>query len=500
MTWVIDSGMYYAAADKCRLLAGDLCLALGPLHSTLLHECGGMAGDHKDSAAWTTAYNQHAADIVTLAATLANALQRFGDVLAANGYNWWHANRATASGPEPERPTASEPLYDSGMELPADAKGDNGPGLDEGAVAGLLKEVGRIPNGDVTRLGKAADAWKTFAEHTTITGAADRIKGINAAFTGSTDPNIAEIEAKLTTLTQAAEMLAQASKALVTPVGDHRDALREMRDDIEAAVAQATQELAVAVIITVGIVAVAAALSAGLAAPAAAGGGAAATVGIVTTTADVIKNAVSISRLLAIFGTVLAVGTATGAFTAIPDLTTNGINSALAAIAAMAVHIATDGDATGPSNPGNTPGTPDYTQRVDELSKDPAKNGASNPQSKREAEVGLGLEHDGVVPGPLSRTPLGENGEDQGEFTDANGQRWDVKSSPDHQPSYRPEAGKEIPNPQSDDKFVRMVEKDLADGENIMLDPDGMSPARRAHLEELVSNKPEWQGRVVWGR
>ncbi|WP_063130190.1 hypothetical protein [Nocardia fusca] len=103
------------------------------------------------------------------------------------------------------------------MELPGNAKGDNGPGLDEGAVAGLLKEVGRIPNGDVTRLGKAADAWKTFAEHTTITGAADRIKGVNATFTGNTDPNIAAIEAKLITLTQAAEQLAQASKALVTP-------------------------------------------------------------------------------------------------------------------------------------------------------------------------------------------------------------------------------------------------------------------------------------------
>ncbi|MEV0111367.1 hypothetical protein AB0H42_34270 [Nocardia sp. NPDC050799] len=246
------------------------------------------------------------------------------------------------------------------MELPGNAQGDNGPGLDEGAVAGLLKEVGRIPNGDVTRLGKAADAWKTFAEHTTITGAADRIKGVNAAFTGNTDPNIAAIEAKLTTLTQAAEKLAQASKALVTPVGDHRDALREMRDDIEAAVAQATEELAVAVVITVGIVAVAAALSAGLAAPAAAGGGAVVTVEIVATTAGIIKNAVSISRLLIIFGAVVAAGTASGAFTAIPDLTTNGINAALASIAAMAVHIATDDDATGPANPGNTPGTPEY--------------------------------------------------------------------------------------------------------------------------------------------
>ncbi|WP_280422701.1 hypothetical protein [Nocardia carnea] len=351
MTWVIDSGMYYAAAGKCHQLAGDICLALGPLHSTLVNECAGMAGDHETSKPWTTAYDKHAAGIVTLAATLANALQRFGDVLAANGYNWWHANRATASGPEPDRPTASEPLYDSGMALPVTAEGDNGAGLDEGSVAGLLKQVGRIPNGDVAKLGKAKDAWQVFADHPTITGARDRIRGANAAFTGNTDPNIHEIEAKLNTLAQAADTLAQASKAMVTPVGDHRDALQEMRNDIQAAVTDAGKEIAAAIGITVAIVAIAAVASAGLAAPAAAGGGAVVTAEIVATTAGIIKNAVSISRLVAIFGAVAVAGTASGAFTAIPDLTTNGINTALAAIAAMAVHIATDDDGTG-SNPG----------------------------------------------------------------------------------------------------------------------------------------------------
>ncbi|MEU4314366.1 hypothetical protein [Nocardia sp. NPDC024068] len=384
MAWVIDSGMYYAAADKCHLLAGDISLALGPLHSTLVHDCGGMAGDHETSEDWTTTYNKHATDIVTLAATLANALQRFGDVLAANGYNWWHANRAKASGPEPDRPSASEPLYDSGMALPTNAKGDNGPGLDEGAVAGLLEKVGRIPNGDVTKLGKAKDAWQAFADHATITGAADRIKGINAAFTGSTDPNIADIEAKLTTLTRAAEMLAQASKALATPVGEHRDALVDMRDDIQTAVANAGKEIAAAIAITAGIVAIAAIASAGLAAPAAAGGGVVVTAEIVTTTAGLIKNAVTISRLLAIFGSVLAVGTASGAFTAIPDLTTDGINAALASIAAMAVHIADDGDdsAASDSSQDSTAAFPPQ-EAVDKV---PDEWGPGQPNRKKEGE------------------------------------------------------------------------------------------------------------------
>lgn len=390
MAWVIDSGMYFAAADKCHLLAGDIVLALGPLLHTLTHDCGGMAGDHDSSLKWTADYDRHTTDIVTLAATLANALQRFGDVLAANGYNWWHSNRAKTSGPEPDRPTASEPLYDSGMALPVSAKNDNGPGLDEGAVVGLLKEVGRIPNGDVDKLGKAKDAWQAFAEHATITGAADRIKGINAAFVGSTDPNITEIESKLTTLTRAAEMLAQASAALVTPVGDHRDALQEMRDQIGADVAAATKEVAAAVLITVGIVAVAAVFSAGLAAPAAVGGGAVATFEIATATAAIIKNTVTVSRLLAIFGSVLVAGTASGAFTAIPDITTNGINAAIASIAAMTVHIADGDDSAADDSSQETTAAFPPQEAVDKV---PDEWGPGQPNRKKEGERWLDPEN-----------------------------------------------------------------------------------------------------------
>ncbi|UFS99124.1 hypothetical protein [Nocardia huaxiensis] len=339
MTWTIDSGMYSDAARKCQLLAGDICLALGPLNHTLQNECAGMAGDHERSANWTGTYDQFAADIVTLAATLANALQRFGDVLAATGYNWWQANRSTYSGPEPTKPVESEPLYDSGMALPTSAKGDNGFGLDEGTVVGLLEKVGKIPNGDVTKLATARDAWKTFSEHATITGAATRIDGINAKFVGSTDPNIAAIEDKLNTLKQAAQMLADASKAMVAPVTAHHDELNNMRSQIQAAVASAGAEIAAAVGITVAIVAIAAVATAGLGSVAAAAGGAVITVEIVEGAALVIKNTVTISQLLIIFGSVVAVGSATGVFTGIPDLTYNGINAALTSIAAMSIQL-----------------------------------------------------------------------------------------------------------------------------------------------------------------
>ncbi|MBH0778840.1 hypothetical protein [Nocardia bovistercoris] len=499
-TWIIDSGMYFDASNKCRQLATDISLALGPLQRALVNDCGGMAGDHEKSQPWTTSYDQHARDIVTLAAALCNALQRFGDVLAANGYNWWHSDRTHATGAEPARPKTSEPLYDSGMALPASASGNNGEGIDT-SIAGLMEQVGRIPNGDVTKLGIAKDAWKTFADNATITGAADRINGVNVKFSDSSDPNIADIEQKLGTLKNAAKLLSQAATGLAGPVKDHHDALETMRNDVEAAVANAAKEIAGAIVITVAVVGVVAFFTAGMAAPAAAAGGGLVTAEIVSTTATLIRTTVTASRVLALFGAVVVAGSAGGVFTAIPDLTQNGINAAIAGIAAMAVKIVDDDEeSAGPANSSNTPGTSDYGRRVQELAADPAKNGKVSPQSEREAEVGLALENAGRV-GPLERAPLGANGEDQGEFIDTKtGQRWDVKSSPDVIPDYRPAsvAGQPIQNPQSEQDFIDMIEDSLADGESVMIDQSGMTPARIAQLKQVVANNPQWQGKVLW--
>ncbi|MET7774116.1 hypothetical protein [Nocardia sp. NPDC005366] len=43
-----------------------------------------------------------------------------------------------------------------------------------------------------------------------------------------------------------------------------------------------------------------------------------------------------------------------------------------------------------------------------------------------------------------------------------------------------------------------MIEDTLDKGENVMIDESGMTPARKAHLQQLVANNPQWQGRVLW--
>jgi len=152
------------------------------------------------------------------------------------------------------------------------------------------------------------------------------------------------------------------------------------------------------------------------------------------------------------------------------------------------------------TDPKLTPGTPEYDQYIDGLSQDAAHGGQVSAKSVQEAKVAVQAERDGLVDGPLTRPELGPNGEDQGDFVDGNGQRWDIKSSPDSVPSYSRVAGAPIPNPQSTQDFTDMINDSLGKGENVLLDPDGMSPARLAQLQQVVEDNPAWQGRVLWAQ
>jgi hypothetical protein len=146
------------------------------------------------------------------------------------------------------------------------------------------------------------------------------------------------------------------------------------------------------------------------------------------------------------------------------------------------------------------PGSPEYEVRLNELAQDPAHNGAINAKSLQEARVGLEAEANGTIPGPIRRAPFGPDGEDQGEFIDADEQRWDVKSSPDVQPSTSRRPGQPIPNPQSTQEFSDMINNELDRGENVLLDSDGMTPERLAQLKAITDHNPAWQGKVAWAR
>jgi hypothetical protein len=209
--------------------------------------------------------------------------------------------------------------------------------------------------------------------------------------------------------------------------------------------------------------------------------------------------------------------TGVGAIIGVPvnALSTAGVLAggtlAMASAGDLASHAAGDdrvdpvktggGDSGSPAqDPRLVPGTSEYDEYVDELAKDPAHGGQVDAKAEREAAVAVQAEADGDLPGPVTRTPFNAEGGDDGDFTDGTGQKWEVKSSPDVRPSYANGPGQPIARPQTDTTFTRMINKEVAQGQKVLLDPDGMTPDRLAHLQELVANNPEWQGQVVWGR
>ncbi|WP_433658760.1 hypothetical protein ACQPW1_41935 [Nocardia sp. CA-128927] len=493
----IDWQTYYDAAKKCHDLAADLRRADKPVHDAVKGECAGMAGDAPGCKEWGAKYDTAARDTMQSCTDLADALTNFGYVLYATGYNYGISNK---SNPPPDRPDVRE-VSKYQVTIPTSVR-DNGIGIEhhggvqelfDALIAKILEQFGKLPNGDIAKLAKASSTWTTFANHQAVTGAAAQITTIIGLFDNIDDKtNLPPILGHLETLRGGATQVAAASQNLAGPVADYHSGTVDVRGNIESSITQAEWAIG----LTVVAAAAAAFFTFGGSAAAGAGG-----VGvIVTNTINTIRTVYQGSNLLKVVGLSAA---AAGAFVAIksfdkvPDLGTT--LTSLATIIAMRVLI-DDDNATGPANSANTPGTSEYQRRIEELAKDPAKSSASNPQSKREAEVGLQAEHDGLIPGPITRAQLGPNGEDRGEFVDANNERWDVKSSPDSQPGYRPSAGQPITNPQTDEAFTKMIDKDIATGEKVLLDPDGMSPARRAHLEQVVANNPNWQGKVVWGR
>lgn len=124
----------------------------------------------------------------------------------------------------------------------------------------------------------------------------------------------------------------------------------------------------------------------------------------------------------------------------------------------------------------------EYERRREELAKDPA-TGQVTDSTRREAEVALGLERMGTVTPPVERAD-----HEGADFTDGNGQDWDVKGFQTR--------------PGQDGDYTRAaaetsIQKEIIAGEYVALDTSKLSQADRDDLKELVESHPEWVGKVV---
>jgi hypothetical protein len=249
MGWDIDAKDYERAAKECHDLATTVLVRVGALHKELTGSCTGMAGDYSTTQPWISAYESATAQWVSTSTLLADALTRYGDVLAAMAYNWDISNQTL---PHPDRPVPSpssgNPYKESHI-----AKGFNGAGIDIKGVG--LSKVEPIPNGDTDKLRRAKDrAWLAHALHPDLTEAGDRIKRIGYNFDHSTDVNVEDIRKRLRTLQDAAISIAEASKIIEFSVGDYYDTLGILRTSIKERLEAKISSVTVTIDLTIVVV------------------------------------------------------------------------------------------------------------------------------------------------------------------------------------------------------------------------------------------------------
>ncbi|MET8800953.1 hypothetical protein ABZV91_31825 [Nocardia sp. NPDC004568] len=337
----IDWQLYYEAAKKCHDLATELRIADKPVHDAVKGECAGMAGDAPGCKEWGKAYDRSAQETMQACTNLADALTNFGYVLYAAGYNYGLNARAD---PPPPRPQVHE-MTEHKVDIPTSVR-DNGLGIDHGGgvqelfdalIARIINEFGKLPNGDVDSLAKAALVWQGFAAHETITGAAGKVSAIVGLFDTVQDrTNLQPILDHLETLGGSAAQLATATQNLATPVGAYHTGMVEVRGEIDRTIT--STEWAIGITVVAGA---AAAFFSWGASAAAAGGGVTVMVG---NCINAIRTAYQASRLFRVLGLATAAAGAVGtikAFDGVPDL--GSTLTSLGAIIAMKVLIDDDG-------------------------------------------------------------------------------------------------------------------------------------------------------------
>ncbi|WP_054813986.1 hypothetical protein [Nocardia arizonensis] len=236
----------------CYTLSEEFQTVYNPLQTALL-ETGGMAGGYQAVKAWSKAYDERAAAMTLVATNFARALQHFGDVLAAAGYNWavgeYKANRDPKKGDPPTLPAVpSELPYGANSVIGVAASGTNSRGL-ESEIPDLYDKVtakvagGEIPDGDTVKLARAATAWKTFAESTPAFGARTRLKmaadGLERGYGSNVPQDIPYLVAHLRTLATSAGEIELAAHDLAAATDAHNVALAAMRTEINTQFAMA---------------------------------------------------------------------------------------------------------------------------------------------------------------------------------------------------------------------------------------------------------------------
>ncbi|HMG21795.1 MAG TPA: hypothetical protein VK607_10775 [Kofleriaceae bacterium] len=125
-------------------------------------------------------------------------------------------------------------------------------------------------------------------------------------------------------------------------------------------------------------------------------------------------------------------------------------------------------------------GTPERLEQLLDFAKDADHGFKISVDSLNEARQILAIEASGKIPGPFKRPP----GRGLGDFLDAGGQRWDLKTPVGADPGF------------DLSKFLIKVGKELNKGENVVVNTKDLKPADLATLLREIASRG-WTGRVV---
>jgi ElaB/YqjD/DUF883 family membrane-anchored ribosome-binding protein len=247
----VDPKAYYQAATNCFDAASALRDSFLYIFAEL-SECGSMAGVDENGQEWARSYNTSAYEAVGFFQDVHSTLYAYGTALNDIGFTHAQANATMKGAPQPDRPADPGMPVFGPFSVPASAGGPGQGIVDKGI--NIISHIGiPVPDGDTGKLAKAADAWDRLGTIYQNTNARDKITIAASLFDSVTADDAGHIRDDLKSLADSIDQLLTACTQISQSCLAYKDALTELRTEIEGFLKSLATDLAIDAAITIGL-------------------------------------------------------------------------------------------------------------------------------------------------------------------------------------------------------------------------------------------------------
>ncbi|WP_159922802.1 MULTISPECIES: polymorphic toxin type 24 domain-containing protein [Nocardia] len=247
----VDPRAYYQAATNCFDAASALRDSFLYIFAEL-SACGSMAGVDENGQEWARSYNTSAYEAVGFFQDVHSTLYAYGSALNDIGFTHARADATVKGAPQPDRPTDPGMPVFGPFSVPASAGGPGQGIVDKGI--NIISHIGiPVPDGDTGKLAKAADAWDRLGTIYQNTNARDKITIAASLFDSVTADDAGYIRDDLKSLANSIDQLLIACTQISQSCIAYKDALTELRTEIEGFLKSLAADLAIDAAITIGL-------------------------------------------------------------------------------------------------------------------------------------------------------------------------------------------------------------------------------------------------------